>query len=129
MEIKDFSDLTQFVADEYQKLAENYQITRVPDKSVKFVEKMLVKYTNLYNKPLYEKVKRDLILQQAIDTMPHGFVWKIFHWNLWQKIKLILKEEEEKQLLQQEEQQEPPRQEQSTALVGVVSNRLPSSEE
>ena len=93
MNINDFSDLTLFISQEYEKLAESYGIQRVPDKIVRDIEKTLIQYKKLYNKPLYLKAKRDLALQEAIETMPHGFIWKFFHPGLWAKIKEVLSEE------------------------------------
>ena len=48
------------------------------------------------DRPLYRREKRQLALQEAIDTMPHGFFWKIFHWSLWQKIKALQIAEKQK---------------------------------
>lgn len=89
MEIRNFSDLTQFVYDEYLKITENFGIQTASESMIEFVEKNVKKYTKLYSGPLYRSAKRELILREAIETMPHGFIWKIFHWDLWQKIKKL----------------------------------------
>lgn len=93
MEIKNFAELTDFLADEYSKLSESYGVQTVPDKIVDDINLMLVKYVKLYSKPLFNKAKRDLALQEAIDTMPHSFLWKLFHPSLWAKIKELENEE------------------------------------
>lgn len=91
MEINDFSELSNFIADENLKIQENYGVQKLSDKMIEFSEKNILKYAKLYDKPLYKKEQRKIALQMAIDTMPHGFLWKIFHWDLWQKIKPIKK--------------------------------------
>lgn len=87
MNIQDFSDLTQFMADETFKMQENFGIKKHSEKLIKFQEKTLIKYVKLYDKPLYRKAKRELAFQEALDTMPHCWIWKIFHPDLWLKIK------------------------------------------
>lgn len=87
MEIRDFSNLTDFVYDEYLKMTENFGIKKPSDSLIDYTEKTLKKYIKLYDKPLYRRAKRELILSEAIDTMPHGSVWKFFHYSLWQKVK------------------------------------------
>ena len=91
MQFNDFSELTSFIYLEYEKLKDNFDIKHSSQKFVKFVEDTLQKYISLYDKPLYIKAKRDLSVQIAIDTMPHGFVWKIFHPTLWGLVKERLK--------------------------------------
>lgn len=94
MEINDFSDLSSFIADENLKMQENYGVNKPSDKMVKFCEKNIFKYAKLYDKPLFKKEKRKIALQMAIDTMPHGFFWKILHYDLWRKIKALNKKQQ-----------------------------------
>ena len=89
MNIQNFSDLTSFINDENLKLQESFGINVNSKTMIRYVEKTLKRYINLYDKPLYRRVKRDLELQEAIETMPHSWVWKIFHSKLWNKIKLL----------------------------------------
>lgn len=89
MNIQNFSDLTSFINDENLKLQESFGINVNSKTMIRYVEKTLKRYIKLYDKPLYRRVKRDLELQEAIDTMPHSWVWKIFHSKLWNKIKLL----------------------------------------
>lgn len=96
MEIKDYKDLTDFISDETLKIQENLGTHKVSSKMLKFTEDNLMKYVKLFDGPLYRREKRHLALQEAIDTMPHGFIWKIFHWSLWQKIKALQNVEREK---------------------------------
>ena len=96
MEIRDYKDLTEFIADEQIKFQESLGATKVSSKMLKFTEENLMKYVKLYDRPLYRREKRQLALQEAIETMPHGFFWKIFHWSLWQKIKSLQNAEKQK---------------------------------
>ncbi len=96
MEIKDYKDLTEFIADEQIKFQENFGVAKVSPKMLKFIEENLMKYVKLYDRPLYRREKRELVLREALETMPHGFFWKIFHWSLWQKIKALQYAEKQK---------------------------------
>lgn len=91
MEIHNFSDLTQFVYDEYLKITENFGVQNPSTDMIDFTERTLKKYVKLYDKPLYKAAKRELKIQEAIDTMPHGKVWKFFHSDLWKKCEARLK--------------------------------------
>ena len=108
MDINNFSDLTGFIYSEYDKMADSFGISNPSKSFVKFTEKSLRKYAKLYNKPLLEQSKRDLQLKIALDTMPHGFLWKLFHQKLWQRCKAVLSELEQQkkeQAVQQKSQQ------------------------
>ena len=91
MEIKDFSELTTFIQDECLKLQENFNIRNLSDKIIPYTEKTILRYVKLYDKILFKQEKRKLVLQRAIDTMPHGFLWKFFHADLWYQIQEIEK--------------------------------------
>ncbi len=95
MKIENFSDLTSFINEENLKLQESFGININSKMMIRYVEKTLKKYVKLYDKPLYRNVKRELILEEALDTMPHSFMWKMFHSKLWAKIKMLEKQEEQ----------------------------------
>lgn len=97
MKINEFEELTNFISDEYLKMADTYNINRPSNEFIKFVEDVLEKYSKLYDKPLYKlekyKVKimfiikkQELDLEKALATMPHGKIWKFFHKDLWKKM-------------------------------------------
>ena len=86
MKITEFEELTDFLYGEYDKMSESYGIKKPSKILIEGTEKTLLKYAKLYNKPLYRKAKRSLALQEAFDTMPHGFFWKFFHVNLWKRM-------------------------------------------
>ena len=98
MNIQNFSDLTSFINDENLKLQESFGINVNSKTMIRYVEKTLKRYIKLYDKPLYRRVKRDLELQEAIETMPHSWVWKIFHSKLWNKIKLLKEDKQEQKV-------------------------------
>ena len=94
MDLDNFSDLSDFIYHEYEKMSDAFGLQQIPSKSIKFAERSIRKYTKLYDKPLYEKERRDLQLKIALDTMPHSWLWKIFHSKLWAKMKIILAEQD-----------------------------------
>lgn len=104
MEIHDYSDLTQFVGDEFCKMQDNFGVNKPSTEFIKYNEKTLMKYVALYDKPLYKNEKRDLALKEAIATMPHGWLWKLFHPTLWAKIKELQGIEKRKELKEKKEE-------------------------
>ena len=92
MQINDFTELTDFVFTEYEKMSDSLGVKKSSEAFIKLNEKTLSKYVKLFNKPLFRKTQRELKIQEAIDTLPHGFLWKLLHWDLWQKVKLRLEE-------------------------------------
>lgn len=99
MEIKDYPALTDFVGKEFMKMQDNFGVNKPSKDFIEYNEKTLMKYVALYDKPLYNKQKRELILQSAIETMPHSWLWKMFHPILWKQIKElgIVKKKEKKE--------------------------------
>lgn len=87
MDIKNYSDLTDFISNENLKTQENFGAKKASNKMMKFMEENLIKYVKLYDKPLYRREKRKIAFDEAIDTIPHGLVWKFLHSSLWRKIK------------------------------------------
>lgn len=86
MEINDFQDLTQFIEDEYLKSSEVFRTTKPSEKTLKMIDNEIIKYSLLYSKVIYEREKRKIALDEAIRTMPHGKIWKLFHPSLWRQI-------------------------------------------
>ena len=84
--MQNFGDLSNFIYEEYLKITENFGVQKASETMISFTEKALKKYFKLYNKPLYERAKRELKLQKAIDTMPHSKLWIFCHQNMWAKI-------------------------------------------
>lgn len=119
MRIENFSDLTSFINEENFKLQESFGININSKMMINYVERTLKKYVKLYDKPLYKKVKRDLELQEAIDTMPHSWIWKICHSKMWAKIQMLEKQEKESSK-EQNTVLQPENKPLQTSLVPVV---------
>ena len=89
MEIIDFSKLTEFIHSAILKENESFGIANPSKKLIRFIDKGTMSYSKLYSKYLYRREKRKVILDEALDTMPHGFWWKLFHSKLWKQIKRL----------------------------------------
>lgn len=107
MQITDFNELTNFLYDEYLKISENFGVQKASDHFIGSVEKTLLKYMKLYNKPLYRSAKRELEIQEAIDTMPHGWWWKLFHSRLWKVVEYRLSLDKQEPVLEPQSPAEP----------------------
>lgn len=123
MELNDFSDLSNFIYGEYDKLSETFGLSSLPKKSIKFVEKSIRTYSKLYKKPLLEREKRELEIRTAIETMPHNWVWKLFHSKLWSRVKQRLKELEEMEYLAEKTTDKPAEQKPDILVPAVIVPR------
>ena len=92
-EIKSFSDLTDFIYSEHIKMQESLGLQQPSTQFCEFVEDSLKSYSKLYAKPFLRQKKRDAKLLEALNTRPHGWIWKLFHGRLWSQIKVIEKDE------------------------------------
>ncbi len=92
MIINDFKELTDFIYSEIDKRNELLGIAKPSDKFLKSTENELHKYAKLYYKPLLQSAKFQVKLQRALDTMPHGRIWRFFHKRLWYNIEKIERE-------------------------------------
>lgn len=95
MNINEFSDLSNFILGEIEKIDETVEGFGATKKLTKCLNKQIIRYTKLYTKPLYNSEKRRIKVWEAIDTMPHGFFWKIFHAKLWRQVKTELESQGE----------------------------------
>ncbi len=93
MEIKNYSDLSDFVFAEYEKL-QDFGVAKPPEYVLRAMDRACIKYMKLYSKPLYKKQKAKLKLQEALDTMPHSWLWKKTHARLWRKVQEVLATQE-----------------------------------
>lgn len=121
-DITDFKDLTSFLYNEYEKLSESFGIQLAPEELINFTVKSLKKYYELFDGPLYRSIQRTVKLREAIETMPHGFIWKFFHYDLWKRVKhelgLDIKDKKEKSV--KEEKQSKSKEKENTLLPAVV---------
>lgn len=93
MDIKNYSDLSDFVFAEYEKL-QDLGVVKPPTAVLKAMDRQCVRYMKLYSKPFYRQQRNKLRLQQAIESMPHGWFWKKLHPKLWSQVEYALKEEQ-----------------------------------
>ena len=125
MKITEFEELTDFLYGEYEKMSESYGTKRPSKILIEGTEKTLLSYAKLYNKPLYRIAKRNLKLQEAFDTMPHGFWWKFFHSELWKRMQYLENQQKKENDNIPEKQQTVP----NTSLpVEIVQTVLPPQE-
>ena len=105
MDINNYSDLSNFVFAEYEKL-QDFGVSKPPAYVLKAMDKACIKYMKLYSKPLYRKQKAKLKLQEALDTMPHNFIWRIFHPRLWEQVQVALTKQKQENIEKTQPQSE-----------------------
>jgi len=110
MNINEFSDLSDFTLGEVEKISESTDGIGPSKKLIKSMNNQIMRYTKLYSKPLFKAEKRRIKLWEAIDTMPHGFWWKLFHARLWKQVKAELKAQGMLNKYEEEKKQEPEKQ-------------------
>lgn len=92
-----FSQLTDFVHSEFQKILQIYGFQKMPEKVLnKITNSALDTFSklNILNK---KKVKFNIKVEWALFTMPHGFIWKLCHKRLWYHVKKRLNKEPQQQ--------------------------------
>ncbi len=117
--IVDFSGLTSFIYSEYSKLFETFGINKPSSSTLEFVDKNIKTYCKLYSKVLLKREKRQIALDEALDTMPKSFLWKVFHPNLWSKMKEIL-DNEKKEVDSPQQNEETESQVSKTSIVPAI---------
>lgn len=105
LEINKFSELTDFVYEEIDKLKGTFGVVKMPQDITDFVANMIKQYCNIYNKPFLAKTKHEAKVLSAIVTMPHSWLWRVFHPQIWKEVKLELKLDEKDTALKQETNQ------------------------
>ena len=110
MNINEFSDLSDFTLGEVEKIGDFVDGVGPSKKLIKYMNNQIMKYAKLYSKPLLKTEKQKIKILEAIDTMPHGFLWKFFHYDLWKKVKLELESQGMFDKYEEEKKQEPEKQ-------------------
>jgi len=110
MNINEFSDLSDFTLGEVEKIGDFVDGVGPSKKLIKSMNNQIIRYAKLYSKPLFKAEKRRIKLWEAIDTMPHGFWWKLFHARLWKQVKAELKVKGMTDKYNEEKKQEPEKQ-------------------
>lgn len=104
--IEEFSALTDFVHAEFGKIQQLYGLQKMPDKCIKRITNSTLNAFNSFNALNNKKIKFNVKVEWAIFTMPHGFIWKMFHSRLWYHVKKRLEEPQPEE--PQEESEEEP---------------------
>jgi len=110
MNINEFSDLSDFTLGEVEKIGDFVDGVGPSKKLIKSMNNQIIRYAKLYSKPLFKAEKRRIKLWEAIDTMPHGFWWKLFRARLWKQVKAELKVQGMSDKYNEEKKQEPEKQ-------------------
>lgn len=79
MQIEDYEDLSTFAYNQCDNMADSLGLPSAPKRVIRFMELKLIKYLMLYDKPLFKKAKRDLYINEILETYPPSFFWKLFH--------------------------------------------------
>lgn len=91
MVINNYSDLSNFVFSEYAKM-QDFGVSKPPDYVLKVMDRACIKYMRMYSRPLFRKQKAKLRLQAAIESMPHGALWRFLHPKLWAQVQDAMKQ-------------------------------------
>ncbi len=102
MDNKDYFELTEFICNQYQRYLETFGDIQAPADYLKKLFKRTSKREEKFSKYFFFKDDMSIKVSKAIDTMPHGFLWKIFHKKLWHKCKQILEEQERLKKIEEE---------------------------
>ena len=100
---EEFKELTQFFHDEYSKIQQAYGIQDIPTRDIKVVTKATTRKLKKYAKLDDWKDVRRIKVQKALFTMPHNFIWKMFHKKLWYYVQEELKHNDESNLRMEEQ--------------------------
>ena len=93
LENNSFQELTSFLHEEFGKIFETYGVRELPKKYLSALTGSILKRYSYINGLEFKKVKYNVKVEWAKFTMPHGFLWKMFHKKLWSKVKSGLEEE------------------------------------
>lgn len=105
---QDFQSNTQFINDEFQKLRMVYGTQQIPSGMLKKISSSIWSQYRTISVLDKKKTKFRIKIEWAIFTMPHNWLWKVFHSKLWAKVKEELKSREEEKEKEQENIQEIP---------------------
>lgn len=101
--INDFQQNTDFLNSEFQKLQMVYGGQQIPAGMLKKISNSIWSQYKTLNVLDKKKTKLKIKIEWAIFTMPHNWLWKMFHSRLWQLVKMELKAREEQKSQQDDE--------------------------
>ena len=112
--LNDFSELTDFVHNEFMKLQESYGFKDIGEKNLNKIAKTVLNCFGVANSTTKKKLKYNAKVDWAIFTAPHCWLWKFFNRKLWLKCKEEMARREEERLTKLSEQSEKCNQEEIT---------------
>ena len=92
---ENFIELTDFLHGEFQKIFTTYGPQVLPKRFLNSLTNSVLKRYGLINKLENKKLKYNIAVDYAIFTMPHNFIWKMFHPRLWQRVKIEISKSKE----------------------------------
>lgn len=95
--INDFQKNTNFLNEEFQKLKMVYGANQIPTGMLNKISNSIWGQYKILSSLDKKKTKLNIKIEWAIFTMPHNWVWKMFHTKLWKKVKMELAEREKQQ--------------------------------
>lgn len=95
MDNKDYEELSEFTCKQYQSYLETFGDIKAPASYLTRVFKRLSRREAMFDKYFRSRDQMSIKVSRAIDTMPHGWLWKKFHRKLWLKCQEELKHRKE----------------------------------
>lgn len=83
----EYKELTGFLHGEFEKIFLTYGVQAPPKGYLDSLSNSLLRRYKDVNGLERKKLKFNIKVEWARYTMPHGFLWKLFHKRLWQKVK------------------------------------------
>lgn len=98
IENNEFQNLTEFLHGEFSKMNMTYGIQTPPKGYLDGIANSLLKRYRDVNALERKKLKFNIKVEWARYTMPHGFIWRLFHRRLWLKVKEQMDNPQEERL-------------------------------
>lgn len=95
MDNKDYEELSEFTCSQYQSYLNTFGDIKAPANYLTRVFQRLSRREAMFDKYFRSRDQMSIKVSRAIDTMPHGWLWKKFHRKLWLKCQEELKHRKE----------------------------------
>ena len=89
----DLSELNAFVHAEFSSILQVYGFQKMPPKALKAITSGILKRRAIYDKIIHKEDKFRSKVEWAHFTMPHGWLWKMFHRRVWYHVQKRIDEE------------------------------------
>ena len=97
----DLHELNTFVNEEFSDILRLYGIQKMPEKALDSQTNGILRRKRIYSKLITKQDKFRVKVEWAYFTMPHNWLWKIFHKRVWYHVKKRIEEEQQNQLQEQ----------------------------